>query len=305
MAAEYIHRTSYQGFGFACRVVENPRPRTEPIVVLGGAYQNMHSNRRSERPWAAAGTLVNVELPGQGTADALPCEYGFDFMGDALGRLLDELGIPRVNIIAVSYGTAIAYRYTHRNPGRVARLALLGSTPFLTDEVRGAMESISGLLYAGRTAEFARLASQFLACSEPACLRENPNNAAEVLRRVLSAAGTQDTGRFAAANERLLRHPFDHPDGIRGVPTLCVSGEHDLLCPPDQARLLAATVPGAVFAEMKSVGHVMHLERPRDFSDILARFMTDLTLDGHRSLGPLERTPISVDAPGLMAAAVR
>ncbi|MHB9756218.1 alpha/beta fold hydrolase [Streptomyces sp. BYX5S] len=291
MPVESIREMTYGGFAFGCRIVEQPHPRTEPIVVLGGAYQNMHSNRRSEGPWVAASTVVSVELPGLGTAADLPEEYGFDFLGDALGHLLDELGLDRVNMIAVSYGTAIAYRYAQRHAERVARLALVGSTPAVPDDARAAIAQLSELLRAGDTETFARRAVELLVCTEPACLTAHPHAAAEVLRRVLSAAGPADIPRYIAANDRLLRHPFGDPDGIHGVRALCVSGEHDRLCPPEGARAVAASIPGAMLAVLRGSGHVVHLERPRDFSDVLARFMTDEPLEDHPALRRLEAVP--------------
>ncbi|MFC8435515.1 alpha/beta fold hydrolase [Streptomyces sp. NPDC057253] len=291
MSQESIREVKYRGFTFGCRIVEQPHPQVEPIVVLGGAYQNMHSNRRSERPWTAAATVVSVELPGLGTADDLPDDYGFDFMSDALGHLLDSLGLGRVNIIAVSYGTAIAYRYTQRYPDRVVRLALVGSTQTLPDDARLAITQVNDLLRAGRTEEFARRAVDLLVCSDASCLAAHPHAAAEVLRRVLAAAGPADTVRYIAANRRLLQHPFGEPGLIRGVRALCLSGEHDRLCPTAGARAVAASIPGALLAVMKGSGHVVHLERPRDFSDVLARFMTDQPLEGHPGLEFVQAVP--------------
>ncbi|MFD0313055.1 alpha/beta fold hydrolase [Streptomyces flavalbus] len=291
MPVESVREVNYGGFGFGCRIVEQPHPRTEPIVVLGGAYQNMHSNRRSEGPWVAASTVVSVELPGLGTADDLPEEYGFDFMGDALSHLLDDLALDRVNIIAVSYGTAIAYRYAQRHAGRVARLALVGSTPAVPEDARAAIAHLSELLRAGDTQEFAHRAVELLVCTEPTCLAAHPHTAAKVLHRVLSAAGPVEIPRYIAANDRLLRHPFGDPDGIHGVRALCLSGEHDRLCPPEGARTVAASIPGAVLALLRGSGHVVHLERPRDFSDVLARFMTDEPLENHPALHRLEPVP--------------
>jgi pimeloyl-ACP methyl ester carboxylesterase len=291
MRTEYVHRTSYHGFAYGCRVVPNPAPRTDPTVVLGGAYQNMHSNRRSEKPWAAASTLVSVELPGLGTADDLPPEHGFDFMAGALAHLLDELGLTRVNLLAVSYGTAVAHGFTRRDPGRVARLALVGATPSLPEAARAAIRRMNAHLAAGRAAEFAEETVALLVCAEPGCELARRTTAAEVLRRVLATAGVPEAARYTAANDRLLHHPFSDLRGVRGVATLCATGEHDRLCPPERARLIAAGIPGALFTTFRGAGHVVHLERPKDFADVLARFLTDVPLDGHPALGPVERTP--------------
>src|SRR5262249_4402831 len=64
-----------------------------------------------------------------------------------------------------------------------------------------------------------------------------------------------------------LRPPLPALQG----PPLVIVGQHDLLC-PNAARLLSENVPGAVLHRIDGAGHMSPLERPDQFSDLLAAF---------------------------------
>src|SRR5262249_32266524 len=55
------------------------------------------------------------------------------------------------------------------------------------------------------------------------------------------------------------------------VPTLVMLGQHDHLC-RNAARLLSENIPGAVLHRIDGAGHMSPLERPDQFSDVLAAF---------------------------------
>jgi pimeloyl-ACP methyl ester carboxylesterase len=51
-------------------------------------------------------------------------------------------------------------------------------------------------------------------------------------------------------------------DVLRGVPTLVLVGERDLMTPPDHSREIAAAVPSADLVVLAGAGHMVMLERP-------------------------------------------
>ena len=61
-----------------------------PVVFLSGAFQSMASWRRFVDAFCPRSDVLLVDLPGSGTADALPPEYGLDFLADALRAVLGE-----------------------------------------------------------------------------------------------------------------------------------------------------------------------------------------------------------------------
>jgi pimeloyl-ACP methyl ester carboxylesterase len=71
---------------------------------------------------------------------------------------------------------------------------------------------------------------------------------------------------------------------MAGIPTLVLVGDHDLLTPPAQSRVVAEALPGARFVEVPDAGHVVLLEHPDVVSDALRTLLVDV--DGYvASLG--------------------
>ena len=72
---------------------------------------------------------------------------------------------------------------------------------------------------------------------------------------------------------------FDALDRLGGIeaPTLVVVGEQDLLTPPWIAREVAHAIPGARFEIVAGDGssHVMPLERPDDFNQLVMNFLDE------------------------------
>ena len=72
---------------------------------------------------------------------------------------------------------------------------------------------------------------------------------------------------------------FDALDRLGGItaPTLVIAGEQDLLTPPWVAREVAAGIPGARFELVTGDGssHVLPLERPDDFNQLVTNFLAD------------------------------
>jgi hypothetical protein len=124
-------------------------------------------------------------------------------------------------------------------------------------------------LEAGRIAEFVSKTMEILLCREPECSGYNSRAAGRVSERVLSATTLAD-----AVGSR--------------VPALCFTGEHDRLCPPAHGRLFAARIDGA---RHTTVRHAVHLERAREFADLLARFSAGEAIDGLDYLGAIETGP--------------
>jgi 3-oxoadipate enol-lactonase len=63
---------------------------------------------------------------------------------------------------------------------------------------------------------------------------------------------------------------------LADVPTLVIVGEADALTPPDQARAMAKSVPGARLAVIPGAGHLPPVEQPELTTDRLREFLGSL-----------------------------
>ena len=286
MADERVYEFAFQGHGYRCRVVANPAPVTEPIVLVGGAFQTMYAFRRLEAPWAAAATVVSVDLPGSAAVGPLPARYGFDFLARVLGDLVDRLGLGPVNLFGASYGAHVAYWLAHDRPELVARLALAGVAPSFPDTSVRDLRRMGDRLRAVDAAGFARMSVEGLMSPPDRPIRRRAA-VARLLERVLAALEPSDVPAHLESIGRLV--DADLPAaGVTGVPALCFTGEHDTLTEPDLGRRVAASIDGALFTLIREADHLINLERGDDFARLLTHWFTDQPLAPLDFLTPLE-----------------
>ena len=53
------------------------------------------------------------------------------------------------------------------------------------------------------------------------------------------------------------------------APLLCVTGDEDVVIPPDAIAVLASIVPGARLARVPEAGHSVYWERPETFNRLV------------------------------------
>ena len=59
------------------------------------------------------------------------------------------------------------------------------------------------------------------------------------------------------------------------VPTLLVYGSEDSLTPPDVGRNMAAKIPNASFHIIEGAGHLVNIEKPDEFNQIVLEFLIE------------------------------
>ena len=69
--------------------------------------------------------------------------------------------------------------------------------------------------------------------------------------------------------------PMLDPGTVR-VPTLVIGSDEDQVAPLEQMRALAAAIQGARLKEIRSAGHLINLEKPREFQLALEDFLAGL-----------------------------
>ena len=58
----------------------------------------------------------------------------------------------------------------------------------------------------------------------------------------------------------------------RQIPTLFVTGEEDILLPPQLVERVASQIPYALFVKIPGVGHSAYFEKPEEFNRIVLEF---------------------------------
>jgi pimeloyl-ACP methyl ester carboxylesterase len=174
-------------------------------------------------------------------------------------------------LCGVSMGGMIAIEAAQQAPGRVAALALLGTTARPeSDDMRGIRENAIALFEQGRVAEVIEPNVHFAF---------HPEHAKDA---VLSAAYLEFVLRAGA--DQLIRQNravIVRPDARKHLPrlhcpVLVMHGEDDQLVPFDNAREIASLAPRAQLIPVARCGHMLTMEQPAFVNETLSRWLREV-----------------------------
>jgi pimeloyl-ACP methyl ester carboxylesterase len=207
---------------------------------------------------------IALDLPGFGDA---PVEPGPQAPWDDVVATMRELGVERAAVVGNSFGAAVALRVAVVAPERVSALVLV-STPMPaepSEQLAAAWEAEEEALERGDIDAAAHAVAE--AWTQPGPVRERVE---AMQRRAFEL-------QLAAGEVEDAPDPVDEDPAslVRiGVPVLVAAGAADM---PDflaGAETLAQVVPGARSVVIDGAGHLVPLEAPDAFRELVAGFLT-------------------------------
>jgi pimeloyl-ACP methyl ester carboxylesterase len=191
-------------------------------------------------------------------------------MADDAAAVLDAAGIPRASVFGISMGGMIAIELALNHPHRIHRLALGATLAGWPRSKKPTLATITALLLANLRGggAISRLGPLLVSSASL------ESDFAEFARWIASAEPADlwtRTAQFAAV---ALHRADGRVAGIR-APTLVITGDRDLLVPPENSRLLARTIPGARIHELAGAGHCFPVERLEETVSRLTEFFLE------------------------------
>jgi pimeloyl-ACP methyl ester carboxylesterase len=103
-------------------------PDAEPVLLLHG-YPSNHRVWRHQIPeLSASHRVIAPDLLGWGESERrLDLRFDYETEVERVGRLLDALGLDRVNLVGHDYGGFLSLGFVQAHPERITRLAILNS----------------------------------------------------------------------------------------------------------------------------------------------------------------------------------
>ncbi len=167
-----------------------------------------------------------------------------------------------------SMGGMLALEAWRQAPGRIAGLALLGTSARAdTPELLKLRGDAIALFAQGRMDEVLRANVMFAF---------HPRHAgdAAMVGDYLAMVRRAGAAQLIAQNRAVMAREDLRPWLPRiGCPTLVMVGEADVLTPPEQAREIADAVPGAVLEMLRECGHLLTWEQPARVNAGLQRWL--------------------------------
>lgn len=183
---------------------------------------------------------------------------------DDLAVLMKTLDVKHATLVGSSSGSGLAVDYALAHPEQVDGLVLVG--PWIS----GFDASFGFIFRALKLLTLYKLGLTDSVVRDPYILTKNAAPQRERLKAILKAhpgnltAGTREQPPAAPAKPRL---------GEIRVPTLILVGQVDIKDVQEQAKVLETAIPGAKREIVPATGHLMYLEKPKDFAERVERFM--------------------------------
>lgn len=247
---------------------DDPR---HPVLLLGGAFQCFRSFANEVEELLADHPVILLDLPSQGTNLQLAPELSLESLADLIAAFVEELHLPPLMPIGLSYGSALAGLFAARHPRHCARLLLAGITAFGRRGARVLLEESLALLAEGRCSEFAHGAVTGLL--NPTRSQEtgvSPTFRKALLRQLQRLTAT-DIERYRQNSQRLLDFAgFTlHPN----CPTLILAGEYDHFTQPWEHTHFANACAAAECALIHNADHLAQFEQRSACSTLYTPFL--------------------------------
>lgn len=253
----------------------------EPLVLLHGWPESHAAWRHQIGPLALSRRVIAPDWLGWGDSDrdpALSCDY--DSEVDRIGRMLDALGLDRVDLACHDYGGFLGLGFLQRHPERVRRFAILNSrahgifTPpyyvlfgLLTVLARSAL--LRPLLTARPIGWVHRIGL--------ASYVRNGSFDTEQLARFLAvldtAAGRRWYAHFWSGYRVRVRPELAAGLDAISCPTAVIWGDRDPAIPLRTAEGLAAGIPYATLTRITGGNHFIMEERPDEVTEALRAWL--------------------------------
>jgi pimeloyl-ACP methyl ester carboxylesterase len=282
----------YRDYGYDCRTLVNPAAEMEPVLLVGGAFQQKTHWGRLETLLAEHASVVTVDLPGWGESDLLPAWRGMDFLAEALHHVLELAGHRRVHVFGGSYGGAVAFRLAQQHPEQVLSLALMGTPVRVEEPLRSRLLHTVALLREGKLDEFADYSVSLLLTADADAYIARGSAVQRILAGIFRSITAEDAAKYVENTLRLLDHDLHDLNPPVTVPVLLGTGEHDDFTTPRLCRPLAASCTDARFTLLRDADHAVHLEVPDALADLLLRFFARQPMDALTTCHPLENCHI-------------
>ena len=208
------------------------------------------------------------DLPGYGDSEPI-VPLTFTAIADAAVRLLDELGIGRVDVVGLSFGGQQALHLALAHSERVGRLVLADTSACFgadgTDVEEWKRRRLDPLDAGVTPAEMAPGVVDAITA---------PGFGGRERERTIAAFARIPADGLRAGVECLPTHDVTDRLGEIAAPTLVIVGELDEETPVAYAEVLAEGIPDAELRVIDGAGHLTPAEAPDEFDTLVREFLT-------------------------------
>ncbi|PHM41963.1 alpha/beta fold hydrolase [Xenorhabdus szentirmaii] len=279
----------WRGVKYAFRVIGDINASTAvPKLIIAGGFQDMYSLPHLEYLLKDDAPLIMVDLPGTGASDDVPQNESFGFLAECVLHILDVLSLQKINLIGISYGGSTALEFSYRWPERINKSVLIGAALTQPLHIQERFDEAFKLLHEEKYEESIEQIISCILCLEPGMDILGRDTTYKLLKTTLQETIRHLGDRHEGLQRRLLTQKKYEKFENFNKPILFVTGEHDIITPPENVKYCAAIFSGSIFTTIKKSDHLVMVERPDVLADLLIRFFNDKDFSNTNYLNTIE-----------------
>lgn len=244
-----------------------------PLVLIHGTSSSLHTWDGWVKRLGPDFRIVRFDLPGFGlTGPNAEHDYRITRYVQTVERLLDRLGLDRVDMAGNSLGGHIAWRFARAHPERVRRLVLVDAAGYPQVDAQGTVLDVARVPFLRRLLR--RVTPRYLVEEGLREVYVDDGKITPILverhYRLLLREGNRD-----ALIARLGTPQEDFRAEIPQVtqPTLIQWGAEDSWIPVEHGQRFARDLPNATLQIYEGLGHVPMEEDPARTADDVRAFL--------------------------------
>jgi 3-oxoadipate enol-lactonase len=234
-----------------------------PLLLIMGLGWSSHAWYRSRPALSEKYRTIAVDNRGVGRSEAPSGPYSIAQMAADAAAVLNAARVNAAHVFGVSMGGMIAQEFALQYPKKVRSLILGCTAAGGPQAVRAEQDVLQVLMTRGQDPDqFAKAIAPFIYDRGTPAERIEEDTA--VRRKWYPSADAY----FAQLQAIMAWEAYSRLGQI-SAPTLVIHGENDRLVPPENAKLIAAQIPGAKLVMIPDASHI---------------FSTDQTEKSHRAV---------------------
>jgi len=253
----------------------------DPVLLIHGLGASAETWQDTLPVLAKAHHVYAVDLVGFGYSDKPAADYTLDYLVEFIRGFMDVVGLEETTIIGHSLGGALVLRFAIVHPNRASKLVLVDSAGLSREVGLGlrlaALPLVGELLLRPSPEKTRQALKPFF--HNPALLTDafvdlnydlitQPGAQAAYLSTVRSLVSVFGA-RLHIGDDIIARL------GEIQVPVLVIWGAQDAIVPVAHADIARDRIADAQIHILPECGHMPMMEKTKEFSRLVGRFLTD------------------------------
>jgi pimeloyl-ACP methyl ester carboxylesterase len=236
---------------------------SEALVFVHCWTCNSNFWSRQIPAFANRSRVIAVDLPGHGKSDKPKIDYTMDLFARAVDAVLKDAGVERAVLVGHSMGTPVIREFYRKYPLKTLALVIVDG-PLRAFGDKKAMEPFLAPL---RGPDYKEQAGKIIEM-----MFFGPNTAPDLRNEIKNSM--LETPQFVAlsAMDGMIDETIWKQDKIN-VPVLAIMAKSPLY-PPDNEQFYRSIAPNMDYQVWDGVAHFLMMEKPKEFNDTLAAFLT-------------------------------